>query len=330
MLCGIIITQCFCAHSAFAATRFVKEGSSGGGTSWSDAYGDLKTAITNAVAFDEIRVASGTYRAGLSSFDTFDLPNAVVIIGGYVAAFDGDTSRDPDPFTNNTVLSGDLGGGLSSDVIVSASNVDLNTELRGFRITGAAVHAIEVTGGSEALFADLLIDDNTDFLFGLGGAGMYIVNSAIRVENTHFISNRTANSGGALYCTGSVQPEFLSCRFWDNSADDIGGAVLIQNSLPRFENTDFFENFTESGTAGAAMVVHNGGVTETDATLVITDCLFAGNHSLNQFNLMAGQGGAVPTANKLIRVSNMPFRPLTDSITLSKQVGRTFCNNSKL
>lgn len=299
VFCAIVgVTQLGICPPTMAVTLFVKEGSSGTGTSWSDAFGDLQSAIFVAMPLDEIWVASGNYRPGTLDFQAFDLPDRVRIKGGYAAAFDGDTSRDPDPATNNTVLSGDLGNG-NSHVIVNSDEFDVaGTELRGFRITGAAQHAIEAIGGSAALFADLVVEDNTDFTaFAFGGAGMLIDNSAVRVENCQFISNRTEFSGGALLCAGAEQARFEGCTFWDNSANNGGGAVYLLNAIPRFENTLFFENFTGNGIAGGAMLVNNGGVTETMETLVISGCRFAGNNSIGAFNpglqILAGEGGAI-------------------------------------
>ena len=54
----------------YPATIFVYSGGSGSGTSWSDAYGSIQTAITNASNGDDILVGydpSGSTTSGNSS-----------------------------------------------------------------------------------------------------------------------------------------------------------------------------------------------------------------------------------------------------------------------
>ena len=50
--CLVVTLIALAAHSANAqpcsAIRYVKAGSAGSGASWSDAYGDLQTALTEA------------------------------------------------------------------------------------------------------------------------------------------------------------------------------------------------------------------------------------------------------------------------------------------
>jgi hypothetical protein len=49
------------AHTLFAANIYVRDGASGSGTSWSDAYDELSSAEAAAVRGDIIYIAGGTY-----------------------------------------------------------------------------------------------------------------------------------------------------------------------------------------------------------------------------------------------------------------------------
>lgn len=80
------------------------------GSSWSDAYVDLQTAL-GATASGEIWVAAGTYHPappGGSPLASFALRSNVQIYGGFVGI---ETKREErDPGRNETTLSGDLAG----------------------------------------------------------------------------------------------------------------------------------------------------------------------------------------------------------------------------
>src|ERR1700740_305341 len=71
--------------SANAQTIYVNYAASGlnDGTSWTDAYTDLQSAI-GATSSGEIWVAQGTYYPGGTTSSTFNMKNGVGIYGGFV------------------------------------------------------------------------------------------------------------------------------------------------------------------------------------------------------------------------------------------------------
>ena len=129
------------------------------GLSWASAYTHLQDALAAAEAGDEIRVAQGVYRPdrGVDMVlgargETFYLPEAVTLAGGYAGLFEPDPdARDVDRYV--TVLSGDLFGNdanvqdpcdLYDDPtradnsyhVVVASQVGAESVLDGLVITG--------------------------------------------------------------------------------------------------------------------------------------------------------------------------------------------------
>ena len=131
-----------------AATIYVDVNASGtnAGTSWTNAYTSLQSAVSNAVSGDEVWVAAGTYKpsaypTGRTSSDTreyaFYLESGVSYYGGFVGT---ETTRSQRDYSSNvTILSGDIGTANSSSdncyhVLVSV-NESTAIRLDGFTIT---------------------------------------------------------------------------------------------------------------------------------------------------------------------------------------------------
>ncbi|MCB9854214.1 MAG: IPT/TIG domain-containing protein [Phycisphaerales bacterium] len=143
----------------------------GNGLSWLTARNSLRAALNDAAAgaatpnnpsddIAQIWVASGTYRpSGSNRNQSFDMVDRVSIYGGFAGAgglLGGEQKlgeRNPDPFTNGTVLSGDLNDDdvgevvdltvpasyeeNSRTVVFASENVGPSARLDGFLITGA-------------------------------------------------------------------------------------------------------------------------------------------------------------------------------------------------
>ncbi|MEO6819982.1 MAG: hypothetical protein ABI266_07380, partial [Ginsengibacter sp.] len=131
----------FCVDNASAqTTRYVKQNSTGDGTSWTNASGDLQAMINSSIPGDQVWVAGGTYypirRADSldvispnNRHNAFVLKNGVKIYGGFIGSNETLlTQRDSTRKTNNTILSGDIGiVGDDADnayhVVISGNNV---------------------------------------------------------------------------------------------------------------------------------------------------------------------------------------------------------------
>ncbi|MEM6299130.1 MAG: hypothetical protein AAF740_10635, partial [Bacteroidota bacterium] len=150
------ITLFFAVSIGWGQTEyFVKQGSSGVGTSFADAFGDLQDALDVASNGDKIYVAVGTYYPSTQyDFNTgnvitgdpraasFKIPSGVQVYGGFsgneTGAIDQAVLDARDFDTNETVLSGDIGvlGNTSDNSyhVVCTINVIL-TKIDAFTIT---------------------------------------------------------------------------------------------------------------------------------------------------------------------------------------------------
>jgi len=80
------------------------------GTSWTNAYTDLQTAIDNATASDEIWIAEGVYTPDGEgdSFTVTGAEDGLKIYGGFEGTESSREHREPK--SHRTILSGDLNG----------------------------------------------------------------------------------------------------------------------------------------------------------------------------------------------------------------------------
>ena len=221
------------------------------GNSWAFAYKDLQDGIADSVAGDDIWVAKGTYKPTSTTDRTasFQLKNGVRMLGGFVSG--AATLADRDPITNQTILSGDIGGPSTSDNsihVVRTTAVGSNTVLAGFVITGGNANG----GGA---------DNNGGGMFNTG---------AVVVVDCVFVKNVAANFGGGLISVGiggGVSTEFSNCVFEGNTAGgSAGGGADIQNGSARFFFCDVVNN------SGGGIRFLNAG-----ASSQLNSCIIRGN-----------------------------------------------------
>jgi predicted outer membrane repeat protein len=218
-------------------------GGANDGTSWTDAYTDLRSALLMSLAGDQIWVAAGTYKptTTLNRAYSFQMKNGVGIYGGFAGNEDPNffDPADRDFTTNETILSGDIGVAVynadnSYHVIYNPQGTALDSSaiLDGFTITGG-----NVSGGPS----------------GFGG-GMF-------------------NYGASNY---PCSPMVINCTFRDNLARFGGGMGNFTYSSPAVINCVFYNNTTiPGGTLGGGM--YNGMYSEP----IVTNCTFSGNSAVN-------------------------------------------------
>ena len=241
------------------------------GSSWTDAYTDLQSALSAASSGDEIWVAAGTYKptTGTDRTISFELKNGVAIYGGFAGTETFRTQRDP--AANVTVLSGDIGvaddNSDNSYHVVVGSNTNNSAILDGFTVSAGNANDSNTTNAS--------------------GGGMYNNTGSPTLMNVTFNGN-SAGLGGGMVNTSS-SPTLTNVTFSGNSAE-IGGGMGNQFSSPNLLNVTFNGNVATE--AGGGMV--NRGLDNP----VLTNVTFSNNSA------PAGGGGGISNnGNPIIRNS---------------------------
>jgi predicted outer membrane repeat protein len=227
------------------------------GTSWSDAFTELRHALTWAPfcpSVTEIWVAAGTYHptSGSDRGATFRLADGVAIYGGFAGTETSLSERDW--AANVTILSGDIGDpDIDTDNsyhVVTGSGIDSTAVLDGFTITKGFADGAEDSYGGGMSYSDasptltnLVLSDNYAYN---GGGGMSNGNSHPTLTNVVFMRNSTTYQwgGGGGMANGDSHPTLVNVTFSNNSAGNgHGGAISNYQSHPTLVNTILWGNY---------------------------------------------------------------------------------------
>lgn len=277
---------------------------SNNGSDWTNAFTDLQSAISAAVADDEIWVAQGTYYPTATADRTisFQLMPGVKIYGGFSG---GETLLSQRNWTlYTTTLSGDIGVTADSTDnsyhVVFASYVDTTARVDGFTISegfGNGSYPNEYGAGlycgnySSPTLSNLIFSHNS----GNSGGALWLYNTTCTISNVSFDHNSASSSGGAIYSMFS-NIVYNNVHFTNNSSVNEGGAVYSFLGSSTFNDPGFTENAV--GYNGAAIFYQsgshkiNGGIfrnnhagnaggaiyTESTSSLIITGTVFSANN----------------------------------------------------
>ena len=230
--------------------RFVKSDATGSnnGTSWTNAFTDLQSALQIAQPEDDIWVAKGTYKptSGADRTISFIIPDSVKVYGGFV----GNESqkydlRGRDFKRNETILSGNIGTPESDDNsyhVVLTTNVSCETILDGFTITDGTAYPSAQEWSNRDYYGG-------GFFNKSDGSGK---SSSPKLENLYFYWN-AGYYGGAFASVSShgssVNPTIINCHFFKNASSVFGGAaVLIAEGSQDINHSSFINcSFVENG-----------------------------------------------------------------------------------
>lgn len=304
------------------------------GSSWTDAYPTLQDALANLPSSAaEVWVAAGTYRpdegAGQTAGDrssTFTLPSGTSLYGGFdgtdgSGGGDRETEREqrnPDPATNGTVLTGDLGvQGSSADNAYRVVTVPkwAAAVMSGFTVRDGFADASEGGAGIRAREESNLVLRGVRILnnsssAGNGGGIFGEVRATLSVEDATIADNSSTRSGGGIFAIARDN-SFTNVVVRNNTSGKSGGGILGSGT---YTNVTVRDN--EAGTDGGGLFASGtfrdvtfqnnsagefgGGLYASSlASLDLADVTFVGNTAV-------GSGGGAHVRNAL-RAFNVAF-----------------------
>ena len=248
------------------------------GTSWTDAFTDLQTAIdfenTGSCSGQSIWVAAGTYSPSSDTSGntspvnprdkTFHTANFVSLFGGF-AGFETNLSQR-NPSLNPTILSGDIGTAAATDNAYTVFYFkDGRSRINGFIITdgradgpigGPRGEGGGIYVGGHSLFVGLnIVECVISNNYARRGGGIYLTSSAcfssngLNCSSTRLDQNTALLEGGAIYVDANdmiITPSsFVDCSFTNNQAStNLGGAIYYHGGFtsPGLGNGLRFDN----------------------------------------------------------------------------------------
>ena len=245
---------------------YVKSGNDGGdGTSWQNAYAELRVAISAAEAGDEIWVTKGRYLPALEANGRpFLVDKSLKVYGGFTG---NETSRDQaDPEANITVLSGDLNGDDEAD---------------GFGITRS--YNDQGEKGGNFIYSVLKVENATDVVIdglvicggeGIGAAGgVTCLGRGSVLISRCLICGNTGRWGGGINVSGEIILTIRDSQILENGAKGgWGGGIVSAVDLVIIERCWIRGNVSD-GRAGAVLIENN------DGKVIIRDSLISGNYA---------------------------------------------------
>jgi hypothetical protein len=309
-------------------TWYVNNASPGArnGLSWATPYHDLQAALSSSGAYDEIWIATGTYKpaAPSGSINTsFQMKQYVDMYGGFSGSINDTQRSDRDPATRLVTLSGDLNGNDDYTVEPFANLSDNSLRLiRG--ADNAILDGVTVQGGGQGTLSgagmynlnvsptvnNVVFRNNT----GLNGGGLFnggntvagvVVPVTPTLTNLRFIDNRATASGAGLYNDRVANSNPTNLSFSGNRADVAGGGIYNNLvSATTFTNLTFTNNRADTTTA----IVSGGGMGSGQSTFTVNGATFSNNQSGNCGGGISISDLSEPTLNDVSFSTNAAAR----------------------
>ena len=285
----IITSLILCYNVAAEAANIYVDDTAGGnndGTSWTNAYTDLQTAL-DAYTNEDIWVAAGTYFPTKDPFGnasptdprdkTFFLPDGIKIYGGFVGTETLLSERDIP--SNVSTLSGDIGtaaNNADNSYHVVFASADASTGI------GVTVDGFFITAGNANGLGEILV--NGHGAYREAGSGIHIVYGANTLTN-NTIHNNSAISGAGIWIAFSTNT-LTNNIIHSNSSNDVAGGIYTDYGTNTFVNNTIYNNSANSvgggiGATGTNTFVNNtiynnsaeegGGIFAFDGTITLTN-----------------------------------------------------------
>ena len=260
-------------------TIYVNQSATGAnnGTSWSDAYLSLQSALNNTPANAQIWVAKGTYYPdnlgdrNISTVDprtySFVIPDNVFLYGGFNG---NERSLQERPSQDTTILSGDIGtSGDPADNTYHVLTTGGNNTIDGFVITSGNADADDPYNMGAGIYnlKDSITVVNCVFTDNYAAQGAGMANSRvgaftnhIEIRNCTFAENRAENAAGIG--NWDCPTQIVRCLFVADSVTDMGGAIYNwgANSDADIIHCTFYANAAGDSTLGGAVHSRASGI----------------------------------------------------------------------
>ncbi|HEX4482118.1 MAG TPA: choice-of-anchor Q domain-containing protein [Rudaea sp.] len=296
------------------------------GTTWSDAYQDLNSALTDSHC-GSIWVARGVYTPtkGSDRKATFRLLPGQSVYGGFAGSEDALDERNLT--TNVSVLSGDID---QNDANVATTQIDSTpADISGSNAynvvtidgaSGAPVNGVTVLDG----FTITGGDTGAPYFFTPGGGGLICSGAGSgqacspTLSNLTFLGNRaTKGQGGAVLLDGSYggesSPVLSRVSFEGNEASEgagvYGNAKYSGRVAPTISNATFEGNIADGDGGGIATTSYYSGT----VSITIASATF---HS----NVAQNSGGAISVSSQNYGTSTLD---LSDAVFSSNSTKST-------
>lgn len=255
---------------------YVASGANGNGTSWSDAMGDVQTAINQAsTAGKEVWIKEGLYRIGA----TITLKNGVNVYGSFSGSEQSVSERpmtqdgEAWEFQKSTVLDGDY----SCRIMQSKSDVKDKVVVDGLKFT-------------------LANGDATDGYFSNQGGAIFIAGN-VEYRNCIISENTASQSGGGVVMIGGTLRQCLiekNTAGYSEGEAQVGGGVHIKTeSEAHTANVINCVIRANKGFRGAGMFVQGPGMTSVNGTKVynnvsteIGSSIFFSSNNIEMYNCL--------------------------------------------
>jgi predicted outer membrane repeat protein len=277
----------FLSLRSFATIYYVNQNAVGtrDGSSWANAFTNLRWALGVAGSGDIIKVAAGVYQpSGLNGGDsTFTLARGVSLLGGYP-----NTGNPSDAQRNWVTQPTILSGNGTNSIVVTAAGIDTATLFDGFFVIqgyggyvgdGSGMQISNCSGlnlqhvifqnnirgaiaitGSQAVFTDCVIDHNNPGSYGIIHES---ANSNASFYNCLITGNGANSPGAYIIYNQDADLQLINCSIANNNGPAFYGAGT---GIATMRNTIFWNNVVNYSQVGGDIV--SGG-----QTLDIANCM---------------------------------------------------------
>ena len=323
-----LVIAALAAFAANAAPVYLKAGATGAnnGTSWTDAYTNVVTAVNAALAGDGLLYAAGGVYVFSGPVST---TSSLAVYGGFAGESMDETPATRDTAAHPTVFSGDTGGddywvhyepdagysltttALTGNLVVGPAGVNMppafTGDYDGYRpnVVGSNVPiAFLFTGSAEVVLDGLTFTGFTTKEGGSAGAQnapVSLQSASSVVNDCTFIGNTPKNGSVLMFSPSNSKNTFeiTNSRFLFNWSTDTASGITSYArtyTYPLISNCLFVCSSRAGATGGNVFNGWQGHMDVRDCTATRCTAASGSNYNTNYGgpgNLLAAEGGFV-------------------------------------